>query len=82
MLMGKAVVTTSIGAKGLPVTNLENCMIADNPEEFANAILFLFQNPTKRNEIALKGKQLISAVYEINAVSKQWTNLYKSLLLN
>src|SRR5258708_35841640 len=34
MAMGKAVVSTSLGAEGLPVRNGENVILADEPESF------------------------------------------------
>ena len=35
MSMGKAVVSTSVGAEGLPVQTGENILLADAPNEFA-----------------------------------------------
>ena len=37
MAMEKAIVSTSIGAEGLPVTNGEEIVLADTPESFAEA---------------------------------------------
>src|SRR5580658_9174573 len=39
MAMGKAVVSTSLGAEGLPVTHGKNILIADHPREFAAAVV-------------------------------------------
>ncbi|MGE3262546.1 MAG: glycosyltransferase [Bacteriovoracia bacterium] len=38
MAAGLPVVTTSLGALGMGLTNGENCLVADDPEGFANAI--------------------------------------------
>ncbi|HEU4433100.1 MAG TPA: glycosyltransferase, partial [Pyrinomonadaceae bacterium] len=42
MAMEKAIVSTSIGAEGLPVTNGEEIVLADTPESFADAVVKLF----------------------------------------
>ncbi len=44
MAMGKAVVSTSIGAEGLDVQNGRDLILADDPAAFAEAILLLIRN--------------------------------------
>ena len=44
MAMEKAVVSTSIGAEGLPVRNDEELILADTPEAFAGSVVRLLQN--------------------------------------
>ncbi len=41
---GLPVVTTSIGAEGVGLTSGENAMIADDPAEFANSVLRVYQD--------------------------------------
>jgi len=48
MAMGKAVVSTSIGAEGLDLTPGRDLLIADNPESFATSIIGLLRNPELR----------------------------------
>jgi polysaccharide biosynthesis protein PslH len=48
MAMGKAVVSTSIGAEGLDVTDGRDVLIADSPDKFASSILELLRNPELR----------------------------------
>jgi sugar transferase (PEP-CTERM/EpsH1 system associated) len=45
MAMGCAVVSTSVGAEGLPVRDGTHLLIADSPEEFAQACVRLLRNP-------------------------------------
>jgi len=40
MAMGKAIVSTSIGCEGLEVTDGDNILIADTPEEVAKEQLY------------------------------------------
>ena len=46
--MGKAVVSTSIGAEGLDVVDGRDVLIADAPEAFATNIASLLRNPDLR----------------------------------
>src|SRR5256885_15425385 len=51
MAMGKAVVSTPIGAEGLPVHHNENILLAESPEEFARCILRLLREPAERERL-------------------------------
>ena len=44
MAMEKAVVSTTVGAEGLPVRNDEELILADTPETFAGSVVRLLQN--------------------------------------
>jgi glycosyltransferase involved in cell wall biosynthesis len=44
MAMEKAIVSTSIGAEGLPVRNDEELILADTPEAFAGSVVRLLQD--------------------------------------
>ncbi|MBE0669594.1 MAG: glycosyltransferase [Anaerolineales bacterium] len=44
MAHGLPVVTTSIGAEGMKLIHGENCMIADSPEGFSDAVVNLMKN--------------------------------------
>jgi polysaccharide biosynthesis protein PslH len=44
MAMRKALVSTSIGAEGLDVTSGNDCLLADDANSFANAILTVLQD--------------------------------------
>jgi len=48
MAMKKALVSTSIGAEGLDVTSGQDCLLADNANSFAKAILSVLQDPLLR----------------------------------
>ena len=44
MAMGKAVVSTTVGAEGLPVTDGEHVLLADDPRAFADAVVRLMRD--------------------------------------
>lgn len=82
MFAKKAIVSTSIGAKGIDVIHRKHCFIADNAEAFANALIELIQNPELRETIAQNGYQLALSNYDNQSVSKQWLSFYKEVIKN
>jgi glycosyltransferase involved in cell wall biosynthesis len=63
MAMGKAVISTTVGAEGLPVQNRENVLIADGEEHFADACIELLGNSKLRNQIGSSARRLVCAKY-------------------
>ena len=61
MAMEKAIVSTRVGAEGLPLTDREHIYLEDEPEEFARAVLKLLRDEEERQKI---GKQARQYVYE------------------
>ena len=49
--MAKAVVSTTIGAEGLPVTDGADIVIADEPAAFAEAVVRLIRDDAARTPI-------------------------------
>lgn len=82
MMSGKAVVTTTLGAKGLPVISGTHCMLADTARDFAESIITLFKEEGKRKAIQEEGKQLMATHFDINKVTAQWIATYQSLLVH
>jgi len=68
MAMGKAVVSTSIGAEGLPVANGENILLADTPKAFADSVLLLFSDAEARERMGRAARQLVERHYGWSAV--------------
>ena len=52
MAMGTPVVSTTIGAEGLPLINGEHLMLADDPQALATAIVSLLNDPATAQRIA------------------------------
>jgi glycosyltransferase involved in cell wall biosynthesis len=61
MAMEKPIVSTSIGAEGLPVANGEEIVLADTPETFADAVVGLLQQEDRATAI---GKRAAAKVRE------------------
>ena len=58
--LGLPVVTTSIGAEGMVLENGKHILIADNPMDFANEVVKLYQDPVLWNKLAELGRLHIS----------------------
>lgn len=69
MSMAKAVVSTSIGAEGLPVNDGEHLLIADDPSTFAESTLQLLGNAAQRTRIGQTARQLVEENYGWATVS-------------
>ena len=69
MAMGKATVSTTIGAEGLPVTDGKEILIADSPESFAHAVVSLLRQPEQRRQLGLSARRLVEQKYSWSIVS-------------
>ena len=67
--MGKAIVSTAIGAEGLPVQHNENIALADNPQEFARETIELLRNPTRRQQMGAAAHKMVSERYSWRSVA-------------
>lgn len=69
MAMAKAVVSTTVGAEGLPVTSGRDVMIADEPARFAWAVVDLMRDGEARRRIEIEARRLVVERYDWSAVA-------------
>jgi len=69
MALGKAVVSTTIGAEGLPVTNGEHVILANEPPTFARAVLQLLRDVDHRRQLEAAARALVVEKYDWSAVA-------------
>jgi len=79
MAMGKVIVSTSIGAEGIPVTHNENIIIADTPEDFANAIKNLSSDQELKTKIGNNARKFIEDNFENTKLISELLRFYESL---
>jgi sugar transferase (PEP-CTERM/EpsH1 system associated) len=72
MAMGRPVVSTSVGAEGLPVEHGKNILVADSAEGFAEAVVGLLQDPVRRRDFGRAGRQLVEREYGWGAVATRF----------
>jgi sugar transferase (PEP-CTERM/EpsH1 system associated) len=69
MAMGKAVVSTTVGAEGLAVASGEHVAIADDPQSFAKAVVRLFRDVTRRRALEAAARKLVVDRFDWSAVA-------------
>jgi glycosyltransferase involved in cell wall biosynthesis len=68
MSLGLPVVTTTIGAEGLGLVNGENALIADEPEDFSEAVIALCENDALWQRLSANGRAHIQENFSEAAV--------------
>jgi len=75
MSLGIPVISTSQGADGIPYTHGENILIANHPDDFANAIHRLIENKKLAQKIGENGKQLIRKHFSKKYAINKWKKI-------
>jgi sugar transferase (PEP-CTERM/EpsH1 system associated) len=78
MAMGKAVVSTTLGAEGLPVRHGENIILADDPADFARQVVDLLRDPPRRQQLGQAARQLVEQSYGWPAVADYFEGIIES----
>jgi sugar transferase (PEP-CTERM/EpsH1 system associated) len=69
MAMGMAIVSTTVGAEGLPVRHGENVLLADTPEDFARETVRLLNDAALRERLGRAARELVESRYSWSAVT-------------
>ncbi len=77
MAMGKAVVSTSMGAEGLPVRRGVNIVLADDPADFARQVVQLLRDPLRRAELGRAARQLVERDYSWSSVAAAFDEILR-----
>ena len=72
MSMAKAVVSTTVGAEGLPVTPGRDIVIADEPARFAQSVIHLIRDTAARRAIETAARQVVVERYDWGAVAQDF----------
>lgn len=78
--MGKAVVSTSIGAEGLDVVPERDLLLADDPETFAAQIRRLLDDPDLADRIGASGRRVVEARYGWRASVERLSAFYGEII--
>jgi glycosyltransferase involved in cell wall biosynthesis len=71
MAMGKATVSTTIGAEGLDVDNEHDILLADRPAPFADAVCSLLLDGERRRRLG-KSASATAAKYDWSEITKRF----------
>jgi len=78
MAQAKAVVATTTAAEGIDVTPEENILIADDPGEFAEKIVYLLNHEENAREIGARARELIERKYSWDVISEDVHRTYEN----
>jgi glycosyltransferase involved in cell wall biosynthesis len=78
MAMGKALVSTSIGAEGLEVENGRDLLLADDASRFVDAVILLLRDAAMRRKFEQAAVRL-AAQYDWSRVVKQFAEVLSKL---
>ncbi|MDT4965809.1 MAG: polysaccharide biosynthesis protein PslH [Acidobacteriota bacterium] len=78
MAAGKAVVSTTIGAEGLDVHDGRDILLADDAKSFADSIISVLSNETRRRELERSAAEL-AAQYDWSVVATRFEEMLASV---
>jgi len=71
-------VTTTLGCEGIQVEHGRHLLIADTPSEFAEAVLWLLDNPDLANKLGENGRRLIQEKYDYRTACAPLERIYSN----
>jgi glycosyltransferase involved in cell wall biosynthesis len=80
MAMGRAVVTTLVGAEGIGACDGVEMEIANSDEEFAQKTVALLLDPARRNRMAAAARALAEREYGWEAVNRRMLSAVQSVI--
>ncbi len=80
MAMGKAVVSTAVGAEGLPVQTGQNILLADTPNAFAASVVSLLRDSDQRRRLGTAARTLVQANYSWRKVAESFSRVLQDVL--
>jgi glycosyltransferase involved in cell wall biosynthesis len=80
MAAGKAIVSTTAGAEGLPVTPGENILLADAPSEFAREVVRALSDEQLRRRLGAAARALVEERFSWQRVAGEFEEILLRLL--
>lgn len=79
MALGKAVISTTIGAEGIGCEDKKHILIADSPAAFLENIIKLVDNKSLRENIGDNARQFITEKFDNKILGKRLLKFYEGL---
>ena len=80
MMLGKAIISTTIGVEGIIYQSDGNILIANSPDEFFNAISRCVQNRSFCEEIGKKALLNAENNYDNNLLTKKLIRFFEEIM--
>jgi len=81
MAMSKAVVSTSVGAEGLPVQSGANIIVADTPGDFAQSVVSLLRDTSQRRRLGTSARALVQEKYSWPKVAESFASTLRDTII-
>lgn len=72
---GVPVISTSVGAEGLPLRDGEHVVLTDSEQAFADACVRLLENESERHRIACRARDFISSRFSWDSIALQFEEI-------
>ncbi len=79
MAMGKAVVSTSVGAEGLPLTHGRHIFLEDEPEAFAERVCLLLEDCELRQRIGQQARSFVVEHFHWRQVAQRFYDICQTV---
>jgi sugar transferase (PEP-CTERM/EpsH1 system associated) len=80
MAMGTPIVTTSIASQPLQVQDGEHLLVADEPEQFAEAVMCLIKDKGLRQKLSVNARKYVEECHDWDSIGRKLEAIYQSLL--
>lgn len=80
MAMGKAIVSTSIGAEGIGGSPGKDYLIADDVDSFTSQVIALLIDPGKQKELGANARNYAEKIFDNKAIGKKVIGFYQELV--
>jgi glycosyltransferase involved in cell wall biosynthesis len=80
MAMAMPVVSTRVGAEGLPVTDGRDIVLADEPAEFARRTVELLRDEARRRSLGAAGRRLVTENFSWESVARTFGDICQGVV--
>lgn len=77
---GRPVVSTTLGAEGIPVVNGKDILIADTPDDFAHSVVKIIRDQELAISLGLNLKELVVRYFSIDTLSREGDEILKYVM--
>lgn len=74
---GIPVVSTTLGAEGLAAAGSRYCELADQPEDFARAVVTILQDPVRAEQMAARAREMVEREKDASCVTRRLVEVYR-----
>jgi hypothetical protein len=78
--VGKVVLSTTLGMEGIEARDHKECLLADTPEDFLNAVRWCYAQGTELESIGRRAQALCSERYDNLEVTRKLLETYRKLV--